>query len=316
MEKDSKNWAREAFHRIIDGLRRAEKKYYEKEYKDMKIGNYKDIKAPFLYYLIKAPPSLSKTKKKAVLSLLYSLNVIDEADIDNVLSSSNLGIKNKEKILAESKNYEIMLAYDSLPPNLQDLLMDIEASEERGKFVEIQSQIAKLKDGKEHYPLSKKSDTDLSGEPADNITKICNILIEIENEIKRINKKIISVESYIRKISVESNIMKMEGKTISQKIRRLDTGIEWLSDLSTDIYKILKTPSISTKEAQGVGLPISYIISLSLSTAVTIFCGTSLYINIFTAKTLFDPYLSLFWFLRGIGIGLISLKGIFDWSNK
>jgi len=212
---------------------------------------------------------------------------------------------------------QIILEKASLS-ELQYLIDNIGTSEKRGVFVEIKNQIAKVKDEKLHYlPLPNKSDTDLFGALRDDIIKICNILVEIENEIKRTNEMAISLESFVRKIALESNIIKMEEKTISQKIKGLDAGIEHISDMSTDIYKtLLKTPSISTKEVPSTGLPIPYIIFLSLSTAVFVFCGVSLYVNIFMAKTLFDPYLSLFWFLGGLGIGLMSLKGIFSWGKN
>ena len=211
----------------------------------------------------------------------------------------------KDQSMVEFLNY---LENEASIFELQELTDDIETSVKRGMHVEVQNIIAKFKDKKEHHPLSTKNDTDLSGETKGDIIKVYNILVEIENEIKRTNKRI---------TSIESNIIKMEGESISKKYENLGAGIDHLSDLSTDIHKtLLKVLSISTKEDQSIGLPVPYIISLSLSTAVTIFCGTSLYINIFTAKTLFDPYLSLFWFLGGIGIGLMSLKGIFVWRDK
>ncbi|MBA7490311.1 hypothetical protein ES702_00848 [subsurface metagenome] len=83
-----------------------------------------------------------------------------------------------------------------------------------------------------------------------------------------------------------------------------------------NIFGFLSNPSKSNEKESGFSLPIPYLISLSLSMSVFIICSFSLCTNIFKAKTFFDPYLSLFWFFGSMGIGLMSLKGIFGWSNK
>jgi len=140
----------------------------------------------------------------------------------------------------------------------------------------------------------------------DNLEKH-NTVFEIKKEIKEINQKI---------VSLDNNIKELIKKDTDQKIDKIEFKIDLLSYSNTKVLSSLREVSASVKGLAGYNLPIPYIISLSLSTGVSIFCGTSLIVNMLTKQIFFDSYLSLFWFLGGIGIGLMSLKGIFDWSNK
>lgn len=73
-----------------------------------------------------------------------------------------------------------------------------------------------------------------------------------------------------------------------------------------DIEEILLTTKIRI-----VSIPLPYAVSLFVSIAVSTICGVSIYSGVVTGKALLDPYLSIFWFIGGIGFILMSLKGIF-----
>ena len=140
-----------------------------------------------------------------------------------------------------------------------------------------------------------------------NYKSIQKVLAEMKKEIKETSQKI---------VSLDNNIKELTKKNIDQKIAEIEFKIDLLSYSKIKILSLLEKILASTKEPAGYDLPVPYIISLSLSAATFAFCGVSLYVNIFNSIRLFDPYISLFWFFGSIGIGLMSLKGIFDWSNK
>lgn len=250
----------------------------------------------FLDYLIKASSSSSKEELKAVLGLFFYANIINEVELNKILSSSSLGVKNKEELITELGKEDIMFAYEALPPLLKNSILVPKYSQK------LETLIKKTTRKSYWYLLLRKMI-----QKSINKELTSNRLTEMEKEIEKINQKV---------VSLNNNIKESIKKDINQKIDKIEVKVDHLSRSSTEILSSFEELSVSIKEAKSYDFPIPYIISLSLSTAVTIFCGTSLYINIFTAKTLFDPYLSLFWFLGGLGIGLMSLKGIFSWGNK
>jgi len=109
--------------------------------------------------------------------------------------------------------------------------------------------------------------------------------------------------------------------TLAEAVDRIMvTGIEvdpWvrLVDFTTLVPEA-EAGTSPTGEARTAGTPIPYITSLLISTVVSTICGVSIYLGVVTGKTLFDPYTSLFWFVGGIGIILMSLKGISSWRSK
>ena len=88
------------------------------------------------------------------------------------------------------------------------------------------------------------------------------------------------------------------------------------ADVTHALLELKKSQILQTEKAKTVYMPTPYIVSLLISTAVSAICGASIYLGVVTGKTLFDPYASLFWFVGGIGIVLMSLKGISTWRSK
>ncbi len=87
--------------------------------------------------------------------------------------------------------------------------------------------------------------------------------------------------------------------------------------IESDIINLFRAEDVaeivmgSPKKIKSVSVSLPYTVSLFVSTAVSIICGMSIYSGVVTGKTLLDPYLSIFWFIGGIGFILMSLKGIF-----
>jgi len=311
---------------------------------EVKLDN-KYVKSKFLYYFERSSSLLSNEDKNAILGFLAFYIVLDFLTIEGVneiISNNNLGEKiEKLEDLPKFTKDDVTRVYNHLPAELLQFLIRKKEYVPKEKTQRL-SIIDRYKPlfptrnfGSEIEREYQKEDieaTDLKT----SIFLIKKIIhqnfspdsVDFEKDIRRIVARNGRLKK-LTELNAPKIILDNEKQLLQKAIDGLDKKYtqyeKWkgvfdkqLKESLEHIYKkigLIIEPKLTKKES-SFSLPIPYLISLSLSLSVFIICSVSLYINIFTKQTFFDPYLSLFWFLGGIGIGLMSLKGIFDWSNK
>lgn len=298
-----------------------------------------------MYYFERSSSLLSNEDKNAILGFLAFYIVFDFLTIEGVneiISNNNLGEKiEKLEDLPKITKDDVTRVYNHLPAELLQFLIRKKeyAPKEKTQRLSIIDRYKPLFStrnfGSEIEREYQKEDieaTDLKT----SIFLIKKIIhqnfspdsVDFEKDIRRIVARNGRLKK-LTELNAPKIILDNEKQLLQKAIDGLDKKYtqyeKWkgvfdkqLKESLEHIYKkigLIIEPKLTKKES-SFSLPIPYLISLSLSLSVFIICGVSLYINIFTKQTFFDPYLSLFWFLGGIGIGLMSLKGIFDWSNK
>ncbi len=311
---------------------------------EVKLDN-KYVKSKFLYYFERSSSLLSNEDKNAILGFLAFYIVLDFLTIEGVneiISNNNLGEKiEKLEDLPRITEDDVTRVYNHLPAELLQFLIRKKeyAPKEKTQRLSIIDRYKPLFStrnfGSEIEREYQKEDieaTDLKT----SIFLIEKIIhqnfspdsVDFEKDIRRIVARNGRLKK-LTELNAPKIILDNEKQLLQKAIDGLDKKYtkyeKWkgvfdkqLKESLEHIYKkigLIIEPKLTKKES-SFNLPIPYLISLSLSLSVFIICSVSLYINIFTTKTLFDPYTSLFWFFGSIGIGLMSLKGIFGWRDK
>lgn len=311
---------------------------------EVKLDN-KYVKSKFLHYFERSSSLLSNKDKNAILGFLkfyIVFNFLTIENINEIISNNNLGEKiEKLEDLPKITKDDITRVYNHLPAELLQFLIRKKeyAPKEKTQRFSIINRYKPLfptrNFGSEIEREYRKEDieaTDLKT----SIFLIKKLIhqsfspnsVDFERDIRRIATRNGRIKR-LTELDAPEIILENEKQLLQKAIDDLDEKYakhverkklldkqlkESLNHIDKKIDSI--TDSKPTKKESGFSLPIPYLISLSLSMSAFIICSFSLYINIFKAKTFFDPYLSLFWFFGSIGIGLMSLKGIFDWNNK
>lgn len=311
---------------------------------EVKLDN-KYVKSKFLHYFERSSSLLSNEDKNAILGFLkfyIVFNFLTIENINEIISNNNLGEKiEKLEDLPKITKDDITRVYNHLPAELLQFLIRKKdyAPKEKTQRYSIINRYKPLfptrNFGSEIEREYRKEDieaTDLKT----SIFLIKKLIhqssppnsVDFEKDVKRIVnrnsrlKRLTELDAPEIILDNEKQLLQKAIDDLDEKYAKyvkrkklLDEQLKgYLNNVDTKIDSIMD--SKPTKKESGFSLPVPYIISLSLSTAVFVFCGVSLYVNIFNSIRLFDPYISLFWFFGSIGIGLMSLKGIFDWSNK